>query len=142
MIPATDIITAVDAIATFYKPLSIRLFGSYAYGTTTVDSDVDFLVLKNFTGTPHEQFVKIRTSVDFPFPIDLLVRRPDVVRQRIKWNDFFLKEIMEQGIVLYAANDSRMGGQVLRRLRRRLAVAKVAQSESIRSGPLSLPAAH
>ncbi len=29
------------------------------------DSDVDFLVLKNFTGTPHEQFVKIRTSVPF-----------------------------------------------------------------------------
>jgi hypothetical protein len=111
-------------------------------GAPNVDSDVDFLVLKNFSGSDHEHYVKIRTAVEFPFAVDLLVRRPDVVRQRIKWNDFFLQEIMEKGIVLYAANDKRMGDQGRRRLRRRLAALKIPKEEPVRPGLLPLSAVH
>ena len=33
-----------------FKPERIILFGSYAYGTPTVDSDVDLLVILPFEG--------------------------------------------------------------------------------------------
>jgi len=139
---AKEILAAVDAIVASYKPLKILVFGSYAYGTPTYDSDVDFLVLKNFSGSDHEHNVRIRTAVNFPFPVDLLVRRPDVVKQRIKWNDFFLQEIMEKGIVVYAANDKGMGDQGRRRLRRRLAALKIQEEKPVRSSLLPLLAMH
>jgi predicted nucleotidyltransferase len=142
MATAKEILTAVDSIAAFYNPLMILVFGSYAYGTPNYDSDVDFLVLKNFSGTEHEHYVKIRTAVNFPFAVDLLVRRPDVVKQRIKWNDFFLQEIMEKGIVLYAANDKGMGDQGRRRLRRRLAALKIQEEKPVRSHLPALSAVH
>ena len=36
-------------------------------------------------------------------PLDLLVRTPEQVEQRLALNDFFMREIMERGEVLYAA---------------------------------------
>jgi hypothetical protein len=35
--------------------------------------------------------------------MDLLVRTPKEIRQRLAWGDFFLKEITEKGTVLYDA---------------------------------------
>jgi len=35
--------------------------------------------------------------------VDLLVRSPEQVQQRLAWNDFFLQEILAQGKVLYEA---------------------------------------
>jgi len=137
---ATEIFTAVDAIAGIYKPLKILLFDSYAYGTPNADSDVDFLVLKNFSGSPHDQFVKIRTTINFPFPVYVLVRRPGVVRQQIKMNDFFLREITSKGIALYEAGNTRMGDQGRRRLRRHLASVQIPQTQPIRYDMLSLSA--
>jgi hypothetical protein len=40
------------------------------------------------------------------FPIDLLVRSPEELRQRLEWNDFFLKEATEKGVVMYDAADA------------------------------------
>ena len=38
------------------------------------------------------------------FPVDLLVRTPDKVRERIEMGDTFMREILEQGKVLYEAD--------------------------------------
>jgi predicted nucleotidyltransferase len=139
---ARQIIQAVDAIAAFYKPLKIILFGSYAYGTPTYDSDVDLLVLKNFRVSEHDEYMKIRTAVEFPFPLDLLVRRPDVVRQRIAWHDCFLKEITGKGLLVYASHDKRMGDQGRRRLRRHLAAFEIAKENPLRSDLFPLSTVH
>jgi uncharacterized protein len=56
-----------------------------------------------------EQAVEIRKAVDFPFPVDVLVRTPQHIAERIAIGDVFLREILSQGIVLYAANDTGMG---------------------------------
>jgi len=37
--------------------------------------------------------------------MDLLVRTPEKVRQRINMGDGFMREILEEGKVLYEAND-------------------------------------
>jgi predicted nucleotidyltransferase len=85
------------------KPKRIILFGSYAYGKPTDDSDVDLLVVMGGKGRSQDRALKIRRAVEANFPIDLIVRTPAEVRQRLSWGDWFLKEVVEKGVVLYEA---------------------------------------
>jgi predicted nucleotidyltransferase len=119
MVDADQILAFVDAVARFCRPRQIVLFGSYGYGQPTGDSDVDLLIVMPHTGASHRQATRIRLNVEVDFPLDLLVRTPDEIERRLAWNDFFLKEIFERGIVLYDAVDQRMGRQGRRRLRDR-----------------------
>ena len=45
MVSRETIQTVVDDIVREFTPLQVILFGSYAYGTPTEDSDVDLLVV-------------------------------------------------------------------------------------------------
>lgn len=87
-----------------FRPQKVILFGSYAYGTPNFDSDIDLLVVMPFEGRTHEQAVRIRRVLDASMPLDLLVRTPEHIRERIEMEDFFMREIVEQGKVLYEAN--------------------------------------
>ena len=69
----------------------------------------------------------IRIAVGVPFPMDLIVRTEADVRRRVAGGDAFLREALETGITLYAADDPRVGGQGRVRLRRRLRRAALAQ---------------
>ncbi len=89
-----------------FRPHKVILFGSYAYGVPTPDSDIDLLVVMQFDGRVHEQAVKIRRDLNSTLPIDLLVRTPEQVRERVEMEDFFMREIVEQGKVLYEADDA------------------------------------
>jgi predicted nucleotidyltransferase len=96
-----------QAIAREFQPQRIILFGSYAHGKPTEDSDVDLMVVMPFTGNALEQAFRIRTRVEHPgFPIDLLVRSPKEIAKRVAMGDFFVKEILESGHTLYAGSDS------------------------------------
>ena len=92
-----------QARAELFRPEKIILFGSYAYGNPTEDSDVDILVVMPHKGASYLKASEISTKVRNAFPMDLLVRSPAIIRQRIAWNDFFLREITEKGKVLYDA---------------------------------------
>lgn len=83
----------------------VILFGSYAQGPITEDSDVDLLVIGPFQGRSVDKSVEIRMKLRPGFPVDLLVRTPDKVRERIEMGDTFMREILEQGKVLYEAED-------------------------------------
>ena len=89
------------AVAQQFKPQRIILFGSYAYGKPTRDSDVDLLVVMKHHKRNVEQAIAIRAKVDAPFPMDLLVRTPARVKKRIALGDFFMREIVTKGKVLY-----------------------------------------
>lgn len=82
----------------------VVLFGSYAQGTATEDSDVDLLVICSFQGRSVDKSVEIRMKLRPRFPIDLIVRTGEKMRQRIEMGDDFIKEILEEGKVLYEAN--------------------------------------
>ncbi len=84
-----------------FHPEQVVLFGSYAYGTATKDSDVDLLVIMPHKGKGWRLAGKIRGRVRPKFPLDLLVRSPEQIRQRLTLGDCFLKEIAEKGKVLY-----------------------------------------
>ena len=92
-----------DRIAAEFKPERIILFGSYAYGTPTADSDVDLLVVMSFEGDSARKAAEIRRVVRAGFPVDLLVRTPAQLNQRLEWNDWFMREVVEKGKVIYAA---------------------------------------
>jgi uncharacterized protein len=91
-------------IAEEYKPQTIILFGSYAAGRATTDSDVDLLVVMPYEGRSVDQSVDIRMRLRPSFPLDLLVRTPEAVRQRIEIGDTFLRDILQTGKVLYEAD--------------------------------------
>lgn len=84
----------------------VILFGSYARGEVTDDSDVDLLVIGSFEGRSVDKSVEIRLKLRPGFPMDLLVRTPEKVRQRIDMGDGFMQEILEEGKVLYEADNS------------------------------------
>lgn len=84
-----------------FDPIRIILFGSYAYGAATEDSDVDLLVIVPHKGKGWRLAGKIRGRVRPRFPLDLLVRSPEQINERLSLGDCFLKEITEKGKVLY-----------------------------------------
>ncbi len=83
----------------------VILFGSYADGTAGEDSDVDLLVICSYEGKSVDQSVKIRMELRPKFPLDLLVRTPEKVRQRIEMGDDFMQEILQGGKILYEADN-------------------------------------
>ena len=94
-----------DAVAREFHPQKIILFGSYAYGRPTPDSDVDLLVVLPFEDKPVQKSVEIRLKLRPSFPVDLVVRTPEMVRERLAMGDDFMRELLEKGRVLYEAND-------------------------------------
>lgn len=103
-----DIQSLCDRIVEGFHPTKVVLFGSYARGTPMPDSDVDLLVILPFEGSPARKAFEIDRELDHPFPIDLLVRTPEFVERRLTLNDFFFREILEKGRVLYDAARARV----------------------------------
>ncbi len=95
-----------NKLVEFYNPEKVILFGSYATGKAHVDSDVDILVILTYEGKNPVKSAEILNRIDPRFPIDLLVRTPEQVSERQKKNDFFIKEIIEKGVVLYEAHNA------------------------------------
>ncbi len=93
---------AVQRIAQELKPEKIILFGSYAYGTPDRHSDVDLLVImKTKAFLKERSWAVSRLLLPRPFPVDILVKTPGEVKKALEAGDFFLKEILTRGKVLY-----------------------------------------
>jgi len=90
-----------DAVVREFHPQKIVLFGSYAYGQPTADSDVDLMIIMPFQGSGVRQAAQIRARCDAPFPLDLVVRKPAFIEERLRERDMFIELVMERGRVLY-----------------------------------------
>ena len=102
-------------VAERFKPDKIILFGSYAYGTPHVDSDVDILVIMPCRNQL-DQSVRISLAIDPPFPLDIIVRTPHNMQWRLAEGESFLTEITTKGKVLYEKDDAGLGTQGRKRL--------------------------
>ena len=100
-VTTTEIYALAERIGEQFRPERLILFGSHAYGAPTPESDVDLLVVMEHEGSSVAQAVEIVRRVKSRFPIDLVVRSPKQLRQRLAWNDYSLKEVMGRGKVLY-----------------------------------------
>ena len=89
-----------------FNPDQVVLFGSYAYGNPTRDSDVDLLVVKKTEKSPREEasairkaFQPLRHSVA-NLAFDIMVRDPEDLRERIAKGGAFHSAIIRNGIRL------------------------------------------
>ena len=99
-----SLLTEITAqIVAAFQPHKILLFGSYAYGSPRPESDVDLLVIMDSEQTMHERIIAVTAVAKIPYlPMDILVRTPQEIKERLAKGDFFLKEILMQGRVLYS----------------------------------------
>lgn len=101
-IPMRAIRAVVKQIAERFQPETIILFGSYAYGTPGPDSDVDLLVVMDTPLRSRQQRLAISRALSpRPFGMDIIVHTPQHLEKRIALGDFFLREIVTKGKVLY-----------------------------------------
>jgi predicted nucleotidyltransferase len=103
MVPMKDIRAFARRIAREFKPKRIILFGSYAYGRPTRDSDVDLMVVMPYRGRPSKKALEIRDRLEAPFGLDLLVYSPGELMKRYRIEDWFVRDVVEKGKVLYEA---------------------------------------
>jgi len=101
MVRFSQIQEFAQKIGRAYHPQQVILFGSHAREAAGEDSDVDLLVVLPFEGKSIRKAVEMRLKLRPPFPVDLLVRTPETIRSRLEMGDFFIREIMEEGKVVY-----------------------------------------
>ncbi|MBI2908096.1 MAG: nucleotidyltransferase domain-containing protein [Chloroflexi bacterium] len=95
----------VERIKAGYDPEKIILYGSYAHGKPTRDSDIDLFIIKDTDKRRVDRFVEVSRLLDeweHQISISPLVYNPEEVKQRLAMGDDFVEDIMTRGEVLYA----------------------------------------
>lgn len=93
----------VDKIKKQYKPEKIFIFGSFASGKITPDSDVDFFIIKRTRKPRRERQREVsRILIDREVPVDILVFTPAETERRRKLGDPFILDILNSGKLVYA----------------------------------------
>ena len=94
-----------QCIVETFHPLKIILFGSYAYGNPTPDSDIDLLVVIEGDGRPAQRSAKVAQACRPRYiAMDVLVQSPVEIEQRLTGFEPFLEKILTKGRILYAAS--------------------------------------
>lgn len=97
----------IEVLRTCYQPERIVLFGSWAYGEPSEESDVDLLIIKETPQPFHRRWAEVYQLVQpFVKGIDFspFVITPQEVAQRQRARDPFLEDILARGTTLYAAS--------------------------------------
>jgi len=109
-IPLSAIRRFARQIAERFHPEKIILFGSYAYGKPHEESDVDLLVIMP-AYNEISQAIRIRRECQRPFALDLIVKTPKRLERELQDENWFLREVMSKGKVLYEAANAAVGSQ-------------------------------
>lgn len=99
------ILDVVEQIKQKYGPEKIILYGSYAYGKPTADSDIDLFIVKDTDKRRVDRFVEVSRLMEEwerQISISPLVYTPREVEERLALGDDFVEEILAKGEVLYA----------------------------------------
>jgi predicted nucleotidyltransferase len=98
-----------DALAPLH-PEKVILFGSYAWGQPTEDSDIDLYIVTqdDFTPTTYEEsmqnYLKVASllrEINKKVPIDLMVHTRPMHHTFVRLDSMFAREVMNRGEVLY-----------------------------------------
>jgi site-specific DNA-methyltransferase (adenine-specific)/adenine-specific DNA-methyltransferase len=87
-----------------YEPDKIILFGSCSRGDFGEDSDIDLLIVKETSKRPSDRMREVYELVYSPdryLALDPLIYTPMELAQRLAAGDFFVREILNEGKVLY-----------------------------------------
>ena len=109
-----DIISQINMSLQNLNVNKVILFGSYAKGTQSKDSDIDLLVVTNddfvFESFAEKMKTKIKIakaldSLRKHADIDLIVHTKPMYEKFLQMNSGFKKEIMSSGSIIYEANN-------------------------------------
>ena len=95
----TELNKIVKQLVDSYRPEKILLFGSYAYGEPSADSDLDLLIIKKTSESFMDRLVNVRQIVSDPkrsIPFQPLVLTSDELKERLAIGDQFVEEILSK----------------------------------------------
>jgi predicted nucleotidyltransferase len=95
----------VNRLRVKYHPEQIVLFGSYASGRHTEDSDLDMLIIKRTRRPFFKRLYDVRTLAEPVLagcPFDPIVLTPAELEERLTRGDQFLRSILDEGRQVYA----------------------------------------
>lgn len=100
-----EIDSIVEQLVANYRPEKVILFGSAARGEATEGSDVDLLVVKAGVDQlrQHERYYQVSKMMPHRVAMDVLVYTPQEIKKRLYLEDPFIKQIWEEGRVVYGA---------------------------------------
>ena len=102
MIEITKINEIVNRIAIKFNPEKIILFGSYAVGNPTNDSDIDLLIIKDTDLPRHKRSFDIQKSlIGSMIPMDILVYTTREFEQEMNVKNSFLFSAIKTSKILY-----------------------------------------
>lgn len=104
-IPQEAIDQVVEQIVEKFKPHKIILFGSYARGNPRPESDVDMLVVMETPLRDIQQAIQICQQIEYRFGLDLIVHTPKYLAERVKMGDWFLRDVIKEGKVIYEVSN-------------------------------------
>jgi hypothetical protein len=52
-----------------------------------------------------EQAIRISQGIDYRFRLDLIVRTPQRLKERLEMGDWFLRDVVKEGKVVYESRD-------------------------------------
>ena len=92
----------VDRILSVTQPEKIILFGSYARGDATEESDIDILIIQHSDLPRHKRATPIRLALRGLFPSkDIVVYTPEEVEEWKSASTSFIASVLREGRVLY-----------------------------------------
>ena len=96
------ILEMTDRIIEQINPKKIILFGSYARGEATNDSDIDLLVVINDYDDRYKTASNISMELSpSPYPSDVLTYYTKDIKQMKNSYGFVVRYALEEGVVLY-----------------------------------------
>lgn len=101
---ADQLLPYLEILVEQFEPERVILFGSYANGNPTPDSDIDLLVIKTIDKSAVADATSIRRAVRSlrhsvaNLPLDIMVRDPEDFNQRIRDGASFHTSIARSGI--------------------------------------------
>jgi predicted nucleotidyltransferase len=97
-----EIDNIIEQLVRLYKPEKVILFGSLAEGQIHEGSDIDLFIIKS--DVPEFGVDRIRQLdrlIKYRLATDFIVYKPDELDHRLKMGDPFVKNILDNGKVLY-----------------------------------------
>jgi len=98
----------VRRLAEAFHPEQIILFGSYAYGMPTQDSDFDLLVIVSHSEYPRYRRARFAYTAlrGISLPTDVIVMtRNEVEKKKVVWNSL-VRQVLAKGKIIYGRKKS------------------------------------
>lgn len=97
-----EIKAAIRPVVETLRPERVVLFGSYAYGVPTAESDVDLLVVLDTELPRDKAYARVARFLEpRPFPMDLFVYSRKEAEHALRTGQPLIREIFRKGRILY-----------------------------------------